>query len=504
MNPGYSIRGGAFLLGALFLFPGCGVEQPSATTPRTASDGAALAASHCTRCHTLPEPASMSRDEWPYMLAWMGNYLGHSPDIEINPALVDRTAVPPQPLVTREQFDAIRNHYLDQASLRYQLPPPPVSPPVSPLFEPVPFPLPASVLSMVTIDSTNQTLLIGTSRSPGLLILQRGATTPIEVPTEPVTFERLGNIVRLALIGNLGHDARLGQIVDFNLRDGTRRILVDAHPRIAAHRTADVDGDGNDDLLVCGFGDYPTGRVGIWWGGAGKLQEQILFTEAGTCWGDFADFDGDGDQDLVLAIANARPRLLAFVNEGGRRFVPRTIVDRPVGWGYNRCLLVDWDGDGKMDLVETSGNNLELRGRPIKSHHGLRVLRNQGNWKFTEVVFERLDGAIDVVAGDFDRNGRMDLAVTAFYPDWRLPFPTTLLLLMQRPDGSVERAGIADQHWNRWMRIAVGDADGDGDLDLFLGAAEVAAGIPVEHAARYEQLVQQQASALLLRNRTAP
>jgi hypothetical protein len=357
---------------------------------------------------------------------------------------------------------------------------------------------------MVAIDSTNQTLLIGTSRMPGLLVLQRGVTTPIAVPSEPVTFERLGDTVRVALIGHLSHDARQGQVVDFGLRDGTRRVIVDAHPRIAAHRSADLDGDGHDDLLVVGFGDYPTGRVGIWWGGAEKLKEQVLSIEPGAVWGDVADLDGDGDLDIVLAIANARPRLLAFVNEGNRRFVPRVIVDRPVGWGYNRCLLVEWDGDGKTDIVETTGNNLELRGRPIKTHHGVRVLRNEGDWQFTEALFERLDGAIDAVAGDFDQNGRMDLAAVAFYPDWRPAFPTTLLLLMQQADGTVERAGIADQHWNRWMRIAVGDADGDGDLDLLLGAAEVPLAIPPGHEVRYQQLVQKQASAVLLRNRTIP
>ena len=135
-----------------------------------------------------------------------------------------------------------------------------------------------------------------------------------------------------------------------------------------------------------------------------------------------------------------------------------------------------------------SGNNLELRGRPIKAHYGVRVLRNEGDWKFVEVLFERLDGAMDVAAGDFDGNGRIDLAATAFYPDWRSPVPTTLLLLMQGSDGTVERAGIDDAYWNRWMRISAGDADGDGDTDLLLGAAQVPLAIPSEQLAHYGNL----------------
>ena len=500
MNTERLTRDAGWLFLVVVLLPGCSREQQ----PTGPLNGQALAAIACAQCHTIPAPSDMSREEWPYLLAWMGNYLGHPAEIEIHPALVAKHFVPPQPVVTREQFQAIQNYYLEQAPTQSQLPPPTPKPPVSALFQPLPFAINAAVISMVAFDPPNQALVVGLSRPAGMLVLQRGVTTPIAVTSEPVTFERLGEVCRIALMGHLGTDVRKGQIVDFNMQEGTRQITVDAHPRIAAHRTADVDGDGKDDLLVCGFGDYPVGRVGIWWGATNTMTEQVLFEEAGATWGDIADFDGDGDRDIVLIIANNRPRIIAFANEGGRHFIPRTVIERPVGWGYNRGLIVDWNGDGRPDLVETSGNNLELRGRPIKANHGVRVLQNEGEWKFREVLFEPLHGAIDVAAGDFDGNGRADLAAVAFYPDWRLPVPMTFLLLLQRPDGSVERTGIDDQYWNRWMRIAAGDADDDGDTDILLGAAPVPLAIPAEHKARYESLLQSKANLVLLRNRKSP
>ena len=122
-----------------------------------------LASIACAQCHTRPTPAQLPPEEWPYLLAWMGNYLGQPADMEINPLLVVKSFVPPQPVVTREQFNAIRSYFLEQAAVQYQPPALAPEPPVTPVFEPIPFAGLPPTISMVAIDATDQSLLIGSS-----------------------------------------------------------------------------------------------------------------------------------------------------------------------------------------------------------------------------------------------------------------------------------------------------------------------------------------------------
>jgi enediyne biosynthesis protein E4 len=130
---------------------------------------------------------------------------------------------------------------------------------------------------------------------------------------------------------------------------------------------------------------------------------------------DFGDIDGDGRPDLVMTgLKNETYEV--FLNNGDGTFkdgsastgllqLSRTLS----GWG---CGLVDLDNDGWLDLFVAGG------GLDAKDAQSNRIFHNSGG-KFADIsegagsdfATPRLHRG--VVFADFDRDGRIDAAVTA-------------------------------------------------------------------------------------------
>ncbi len=130
---------------------------------------------------------------------------------------------------------------------------------------------------------------------------------------------------------------------------------------------------------------------------------------------DFGDIDGDGRFDLVMTDLRGE-RFGVYLNCGNGEFEDGSISTRllnltaPVsGWG---CGLVDLDNDGWLDLLVAGGG--------VDTDQGMtnRIFRNDGG-KFADVSLESGIGQgpsrlhRGCVFADFDRDGRIDVAVSS-------------------------------------------------------------------------------------------
>lgn len=145
---------------------------------------------------------------------------------------------------------------------------------------------------------------------------------------------------------------------------------------------ADIDGDGNLDLFVGGRvlpGRYPEPASSLMFRGVdGKFvldaENTRRFANIGLVSGAvFSDLDGDGDPDLILACEWGPIRV--FRNDGGM-FAEITTplgLDKYVGF-WNGVTTGDFDGDGRLDIAASNwGRNTQyerFRTQPLKLYYG--------------------------------------------------------------------------------------------------------------------------------------
>jgi hypothetical protein len=115
-----------------------------------------------------------------------------------------------------------------------------------------------------------------------------------------------------------------------------------------------------------------------------------------------ADFNGDGKPDLAV-VEQMTNQVGLFLNDGNGGFAPR--LDFDVGSTPASAVAGDFNGDGKIDLAFV--NTAE---QPAT----IGVLPNDGAGGFGPMVrYQTSQGATAVIAGDFNSDGREDLAVVS-------------------------------------------------------------------------------------------
>jgi hypothetical protein len=217
---------------------------------------------------------------------------------------------------------------------------------------------------------------------------------------------------------------------------------------------------------------------------------------------EIADIDADGDPDIIVPNSTDGD-LSILLNHGDGRFAPQIRI--PVGQRLTDLAIADLNSDGALDFAVSDWDG-----------EALHILLNSGGMTYNSLITLPLEDPVtSVVAEDFDEDGDIDLAAgvigsgdnlfflrnellgIAWTPQ-RLPLPHNIRYLRS---GDIDHNGTVDilvDYYNviggcrfasllnqgaglfasptcetigpsEMWGLALGDIDGDEDLDIVFG-----------------------------------
>jgi len=254
--------------------------------------------------------------------------------------------------------------------------------------------------------------------------------------------------------------------------------------------TADVTGDGVPDFIG-GTGPGAVTRVSVRDGATGQEVVSWQPFESAFTGGVFIaalDMDGDGKAEVVVspdqgggpvAAVFAGSKLAAGTGGDAAQIVRFFGIDDPAFRGGARPALGDVTGDSKADLIVSAGF---LGGPRITIWDGASVLAGTPAQRLNFFAFEDTPrSAAFVAAGDMTGDGIAEVAFgggPGGAPRVRLFDGAALLAAGPFTNldevGSAQKANFfaGDSDLRGGVRLALRDADGDGEADLVTGSGE--------------------------------
>ncbi len=452
-------------------------EKTGDTVGSDNADGKLLAEKYCVSCHQLPDPAQLDRKTWekgvlPAMAKrlrlqkYMGQYYA------------DR-----QSFITGPEWQKIVAYYKNMAPVNLIIPKPAVAPlkdwAIFSVVRPkkVDTSGPASMTTFTGFDPVNHKIYSGDAMS-NLFVWDNNLNSKlVKKMSSPVTgglFPKNADNSNVGIFTCIGIlpplELAKGKVIQLNLDGNTRDTIVigEGLPRAVQTVAADFNKDGLMDYVVCGFGHER--------GGLYLLQQQANHQFKKTAIREVpggeqlitGDFNNDGWTDVMCLFAQADEGIWMFLNDHKGGFIAQNLLHFPAIYGSSSFQLVDFNHDGKPDILYTCGDNSDFS-TVLKPYHGIYIFTNQGDWKFKQTYFYHADGCTKAIAADFDHDGDLDIAVISFFPDLKYHPEEGFLYLEQTKPEQFAVHEIPINKYGRWLTMDVGDVDQDGNLDIILG-----------------------------------
>ena len=209
--------------------------------------------------------------------------------------------------------------------------------------------------------------------------------------------------LRLLVLAVLSSPAALGQ--DPALRSFDRELLLETTSETSAGvSVGDVNGDGHLDIVLAKGRHWPLNNLILRNDGNGRFTTAVLGDAPDRTYSAaLADLDGDGDLDIV--VSNDRPdKKIIYLNDGKGRFRVAGTFGQPE-WSTRYVTVAELNGDKRPDLIVANRSSDPANPRPSY------VCLNDGKGGFPSCSPLATQSATIVVASDLDGDGRVDLFV---------------------------------------------------------------------------------------------
>jgi hypothetical protein len=227
---------------------------------------------------------------------------------------------------------------------------------------------------------------------------------------------------------------------------------------------ADYNKDGRLDVALAGGVAVSGGVPEMFLGqGNGTFDSGTMLNIAnGEVASITADFNGDGNLDFVTSQAGGgsngtSPGQLSLIlgNGNGTFGNPRTFSASPTPRGM---VAGDFNRDGKLDIIVADDVPFP----------GISFFAGDGAGNFaarTTISLTQSDDPVSVVSGDFNKDGRLDIAVLC---------QRTIQVYLGGTTSLFTAGGVVQLDYGAaTLSIAAADLNGDGNLDLVVADTQV-------------------------------